>query len=161
MPVSEVAVIVGSDDPRKALPSSPHLTALPGQAATVGRGLLRGDQAIGLVSIICHHQSRQLSYSWPVFCRFCIWGAISQDLISCLLPQRLRIHTESFNFNRFWVRAMKYLIVLEFPHLHHTWLLRQLEVKAAMLSLVYCYNDHWKTIIVKDGYIYIWWCIHS
>lgn len=48
--MSEVEVIVESDDPRMALSSSLHLTTLPGQAATVGHGLLHGDQVMGLVS---------------------------------------------------------------------------------------------------------------
>lgn len=80
------------------------------------------------------------------------------SLISGLLPQGVWIHTESFKFNRFWVRDVKYLICTTLDFIQRL-LLRQLEVKATMLSLVYCYNGHWKTIIAQDRYIYIWWCI--
>jgi len=42
-------MISESDDHRVAEPSSLHLTTVPGQTATMGHGLLHGDQVVGLV----------------------------------------------------------------------------------------------------------------
>lgn len=149
VPISEIEVIVESDDPRKALPSSLHLTTLPGQAATLDHGLLCGDQAVGLVS----------SPDWKVYsarandiCRPPLFVTIRArswaiaDLCSALLYLRSHFsgHTGSylwiaatgsvnpywvFQFNWFWIRAVKYLIVLEFPHLHNAGLHSEVTAK--------------------------------